>query len=145
MGGVGIVHRAYHVLEEYTVLISGESKAEVKTERWNNRKPVKKKDENSEYHDIEFRYFRSHEVNVISGIRPGDIVQAHFEVKQKKGSEDIIIKSQRTETALVINVTVATIAVNYTADYIVSILPRDFVVDPTDLSRPLERPEHTEL
>merc|ERR1712039_837146 len=126
--GVGIVHRAYHVLEEYTVLLHEGSKEEVKTDRWNKRKPVKKKDENSEYHNIEFRYFRASEINVISGIRPGDIVQAHFEVKQKKGAEDSVIKSKRTETALVINVTVATIAVNYTSDHIVSILPRDFVV-----------------
>ncbi|CAE7761557.1 unnamed protein product [Symbiodinium sp. KB8] len=46
--GQGIVSRAYHVLEEYTVLLRDGSKEEVKTERWNRRKPAKKKDENSE-------------------------------------------------------------------------------------------------
>merc|ERR1712187_1052482 len=125
--------------------LSDDSKAEVKTERWNNRKPAKKRDENSEYHDIEFRYFRSHELTVISGVRPGDMVQALFAVKQKKGLEDVLIKSKRTEAAVVVNITVASVAVNFTSDYIVRILPRDFVVDDTNSSRPVEAHTHTEL
>merc|ERR1712151_1050291 len=144
MGGLGIVNRAYHVLEEYTVLLRNDSKEEVKTERWNRRKPAKKKDENSEYHNIEFRYFRPNELTVISGIRPKDVVQAHFAVK-KKSSDEELVKSKRTEPAVVINVTVKNIAVNFTSDYIVSILPRDFVVDQTNLSKPVEKPTHDEL
>jgi len=143
--GTGIVSRAYHVLEEYTVLLRDGSKEEVKTERWNNRKPAKKKDENSEYHNIEFRYFTPSELTVVSGIRPKDVVQAHFAVKQKKGSEDVLVKSRRTEEAVVINTTVETVALNFTSDYIVSILPRDFVVDPTDELRPPARFAHKEL
>eukprot|EP00418_Pyrodinium_bahamense_P031756 CAMPEP_0179152732 /NCGR_PEP_ID=MMETSP0796-20121207/74231_1 /TAXON_ID=73915 /ORGANISM="Pyrodinium bahamense, Strain pbaha01" /LENGTH=268 /DNA_ID=CAMNT_0020853951 /DNA_START=1 /DNA_END=807 /DNA_ORIENTATION=- len=143
--GVGIVNRAYHVLEEYTVLLRDGSKEEVKMERWNKRKPVKKKDENSEYHNIEFRYFQPHELTVISGIRPKDVVQAHFAVKQKKASEDVLVKSRRTEEAVVINTTVPTVAVNFTSDHIVSILPRDFVVDPTADMTPPARFGHQEL
>lgn len=135
--GVGIVHRAYHVLEEYTVLLRDGSKEEVKTERWNNRKPAKKKDEGSEYHDIEFRYFKPDDLTVVSHVRPGDVVQSHFAVKVKKALvEDALVKSKRTEEAVVINVTVATIAVNFTSDHIVSIVPRDYVV---------EKPAHEEL
>merc|ERR1740117_162853 len=145
--GQAIVHRAYHVLEEYSLLLSNNSKEEVKTERWNKRKPVKKKDANSEYHDIEFRYFRANELTVISGIRPKDVVQAHFAVKQKRTeggrvmqdvADDVMIKSKRTEEAVVVNVTVETIAVNFTSDYIVSILPREYVIDLTNNSRPVE-------
>lgn len=142
--GIGIVHRAYHVLEEYTVLLRDGSREEVKTDRWNSRKPAKKKDENSEYHNIEFRYFAPRELTVISGIRPGDVVQAHFAVKHK-GADDVLIKSKRTEEAVVINTTVATIAANFTSDHVVSILPRDFVVDLTNLSRPAAKPTHEEL
>jgi hypothetical protein len=152
--GRGIVHRAYHVLEEYSVFLPNSTREEVKTDNWNKRKPGKKKDENSEYHDMEFRYFRPQELTVLSGIRPGDLVQAHFAVKQKTPSvptgsaspvDDSMIMSKRTEEALVVNTTVDTIAVNFTSDYIVSILPRDFVVDPTNLSRPVERASHEEL
>jgi len=144
--GEGIVHRAYHVLQEYTVLLRDGSKEEVKTERWNKRKPAKKKDENSEYHNIEFRYFTPRELTVISGIRPKDVVQAHFAVKQGRGADDsLLVKSQRTEEAMVINTTMATIAVNFTSDYIVSILPRDFVVDRTSELRPPARLMHQEL
>mmetsp|Transcript_107294 Transcript_107294/g.269020 ORF Transcript_107294/g.269020 Transcript_107294/m.269020 type:complete len:263 (+) Transcript_107294:71-859(+) len=142
--GVGIVHRAYHVLGEYTVLLREGSKEEVKTERWNNRKPAKKKDENSEYHNIEFRYFTKDELTVISGIRPGDLVQAHFAVKTK-GADDALVKSRRTEEAVVINTTIPTIAVNFTSDQIVSILPRDFIVDMTNLTRPADKTTHDEL
>jgi len=131
--GTGIIHRAYHELEEYTVLLRDGSREEVKTERWNNRKPVKKKDEGSEYHDMEFRYFKPADLKVQSGVRPGDLVQAHFAVKGKS-SDDVLIKSKRTEAAFVINVTITSIAVNFTSDFIVSILPRDFVVDTTDES-----------
>merc|ERR1719379_1140375 len=114
--GKGIIHRAYHVLEEYTVLLRDGSKEEVKTERWNNRKPAKKKDEGSEYHDMEFRYFKPKDLTVISGIRPGDLVQAHFAVKQKNVEESApLVKSRRSELAAVINVTIDTIAVNYTS------------------------------
>jgi hypothetical protein len=145
--GKGIIHRAYHVLEEYTVLLRDGSKEEVKTDRWNSRKPAKKKDEGSEYHDMEFRYFRPKDINVISGIRPKDIVQAHFAVKpaKRKGKDEEdapLVKSQKTELAVVINVTTDTIAVNFTSDLIVSILPRDFVVDTTNQTRP---PAHEEL
>jgi len=125
--GMGIIHRAYHVLEEYTVLLKDGSKEEVKTHRWEQRPKVKKGDENSEYHDIEFQYFKPSELQVLSHVRAGDLVQAHFAVKGK-GLEGELVKSKKTEEALVINVTVATIAVNYTSDLIVSILPRDFVV-----------------
>ncbi|CAE7250916.1 unnamed protein product [Symbiodinium necroappetens] len=104
--GQGIVSRAYHVLEEYTVLLRDGSKEEVKTERWNRRKPAKKKDENSEYHNIEFRYFSPRELTVLSGLRPGDVVEAHFAVKKKGAAEDELIKSRRTELAVVINTTV---------------------------------------
>mmetsp|Transcript_20204 Transcript_20204/g.62454 ORF Transcript_20204/g.62454 Transcript_20204/m.62454 type:complete len:128 (+) Transcript_20204:32-415(+) len=123
------------------------SKEEVKTERWNKRKPAKKKDENSEYHNIEFRYFTPRELTVLSGIRPKDVVQAHFAVKQKKGAEDdgVLVKSRRTELAVVINTTVPNIAVNFTSDYIVSILPRDFVVDPTNETPTPARFLHEEL
>merc|ERR1712032_652047 len=125
------------------------AKEEVKTERWNNRKPAKKKDENSEYHNIEFRYFLYRELTVISGIRPGDLVVAHFAVKGRGNSSDgegaeELVKSKRTEQAVVLNTTVATIAVNFTSDFVVSILPRDFVVDLTTLSRPPERASHEE-
>jgi hypothetical protein len=144
--GTGIIHRAYHVLEEYTVLLREGSKEELKTDRWNARKPAKKKDEGSEYHDMEFRYFRPDQISVISGIRPGDLVQAHFAVKQKGGqnlAEDApLVKSQRTELAVVVNVTVANIGVNFTSDLIVSIVPRDFVVDTTNETR---KPTHEEL
>lgn len=143
--GTGIVNRAYHVLEEYTVLLSNSSREEVKTERWHKRKPAKKKDENSEYHNIEFRYFTPGELTVISGIRPKDVVQAHFAVKQKKGSEDVLVKSRLTELAVVINTTVDMVALNFTSDHIVSILPRDFVVDTTSEQRPPARFAHTEL
>lgn len=145
--GTSIIHRAYHVLEEYTVLLRDGSKEEVKTERWNNRKPAKKKDEGSEYHDMELRYFKPNELTVISGIRPGDLVQAHFAVKTKgakDAEESTLVKSRRTELALVINVTIATIAVNFTSDYIVSILPRDFVVDITN-DTDTRPPSHDEL
>merc|ERR1712014_116101 len=121
-----------------------DSKEEVKTERWHRRKPAKKKDEASEYHNIEFRYFRPNDLTVISGIRPKDVVQAHFAVKHRSSDEELV-KSRRTEQAVVINVTVKTIAVNFTSDYIVSILPRDYVVDLTNLSKPAERPTHEEL
>jgi len=141
--GRGIIHRAYHVLEEYTVLLRDGSKEEVKTERWNNRKPAKKKDEGSEYHDMEFRYFSASDLTVISGIRPNDLVQAHFAVKQKNaGDNAALVKSRRTELATVLNVTRDTIAVNFTSDFIVSILPRDFVVDTTNETR---KPSHEEL
>jgi len=141
--GEGIIHRAYHVLEEYTVLLRDGSKEEVKTERWNNRKPAKKKDENSEYHDMEFRYFTPTELTLLSGIRPGDFVQAHFAVKTK-GVGDELVKSRHTEEAVVVNTTVKIIAVNFTSDLIVSILPRDFVVDTEALTQP-PRPSHEEL
>jgi hypothetical protein len=140
--GTGIIHRAYHVLEEYTVLTRDGSKEEVKTDRWNKRKPAKKKDEGSEYHDIEFRYFKPEDLKVISGVRPGDLVQANFAVKQKGSQDGVLIKSRRTEPALVINVTIETIAVNFTSDYIVSILPRDFIVGATDEAA---KPSHEEL
>jgi len=140
--GSGLIHRAYHVLEEYTVLLRDGSKEEVKTDRWNNRKPGKKEDENSEYHDMELRYFKPDELSVISDIRPGDLVQAHFAVKQKGVQSGDLVKSKSTELASVINATVATIAVNFTSDYIVSILPRDFVVDTTNATR---KPSHEEL
>lgn len=140
--GAGIIHRAYHELEEYTVLLRDGSREEVKTDRWNNRKPAKKKDEGSEYHDIEFRYFKPTELTVLSGTRPGDVVQAHFAVKGKS-SDAVLIKSKRTEPAVVINVTISTIAVNFTSDFIVSILPRDFVVDTTDQA--CAKPRHEEL
>jgi len=143
--GTGIVGRAYHVLEEYTVLLRDGSKEEVKTDRWNDRKPAKKKDEGSEYHDIEFRYFKPHQLTVISGVRPKDIVEAHFAVKTKGGDDGVLVKSRRTEMAVVLNVTVATIAVNYTSDLIVSILPRDFIVDRTNDSRPVTKAIHEEL
>jgi len=144
--GMGIVHRAYHVLKEYTVLLhDNSSREEVKTERWNNRKRAKKKDEASEYHDIEFRYFTPKELTVISGIRPHDVVQAHFAVKRKGADDEVLVKSRRTEEAIVVNTTVATIAVNFTSDYIVSILPRDYVLDFTNLSRPTEKASHEEL
>jgi len=123
--GDGIIHRAYHVLEEYTILLEEGSKAEVKTERWNRRKPAKKKDENSEYHNMEFRYFTPSELTLLSGIRPGDMVQAHFAVKTKGDDEDTLVRSRRTEEAVVVNTTVSTIAVNFTSDLIVSILPRE--------------------
>merc|ERR1712232_1303064 len=110
--GTGIIHRAYHVLEEYTVLLRDGSKEEVKTERWNKRKPAKKKDENSEYHNIEFRYFKPQELTVLSGVRPGDLVQAHFAVKTK-AEGDGLVKSRRTEEAMVINTTVSHVAVNF--------------------------------
>jgi len=142
--GSGIVHRAYHVLEEYTVLLRDGSKEEVKSDRWNDRKPGKKKDENSEYHNMEFRYFAKQELTVISGIRPGDIVQAHFAVKTK-GPDDVLVKSRTTEAAVVINTTVPSIALNFTTDNIVSILPRDFVVDTIDLTRLAEKPAYEEL
>jgi len=141
--GKGIVHRAYHVLEEYTVLLRDGSKEEVKTEKWHARKPAKKADEGSEYHDMEFRYFRPDDVTVISGTRPGDVVQAHFAVKRKGAPEDApLVKSQKPEMAVVINVTIDHIAVNFTSDLIVSILPRDFVVDLTNDTR---KPTHEEL
>lgn len=143
--GVGIVHRAYHVLEEYTILVHNSTKEEVKTERWNRRKPAKKENENSEYHDMEFRYFRPRELTVLSGIRPGDTVQAHFSVKRKGAKDDELVKSRRTEEAVVINTTVSTVAVNFTADYVVSILPRDFVVDTTNDTLPPARVRHLEL
>merc|ERR1712099_207643 len=114
------------------------SKEEVKTERWNNRKPAKKKDENSEYHDMEFRYFMPSELTLLSGIRPGDVVQAHFAIKHK-GPDDELVKSRRTEEAVVVNTTVSTIAVNFTSDLIVSVLPRDFVVDLTNETLPPKR------
>jgi hypothetical protein len=138
--GRGIIHRAYHVLEEYTVLLQDGSKEEVKTDRWNSRKPAKKKDEGSEYHDMEFKYFRPNELIVISDVRPGDLVQAHFAVKQRAKQKDeeanaTLVKSRRTELAVVVNVTLDTIAVNFTSDLIVSILPRDFVVDTTNETR----------
>eukprot|EP00930_Biecheleria_cincta_P042687 TRINITY_DN29378_c0_g1_i1.p1 TRINITY_DN29378_c0_g1~~TRINITY_DN29378_c0_g1_i1.p1 ORF type:complete len:246 (+),score=54.62 TRINITY_DN29378_c0_g1_i1:70-807(+) len=142
--GTGIVHRAYHVLEEYTVLLRDGSKEEVKTERWNRRKPAKKKDENSEYHNIEFRYFKPQELTVLSGVRPGDLVQAHFAVKTKD-EENELVKSRRTEEALVINTTVSHVAVNFTSDHIVSILPRDFIVDLTNETLAPGRSRHTEL
>lgn len=141
----GIVHRAYHVLEEYTVLLRDGSKEEVKTDRWNNRKPAKKKDENSEYHNIEFRYFKPHELTVLSGLRPNDLVEAHFAVKTKDETQTSLVKSRRTEPAIVVNTTTRSIAVNFTSDHIVSILPRDFVVDPTNDTRPIGRARHTEL
>eukprot|EP00929_Paragymnodinium_shiwhaense_P008495 TRINITY_DN112452_c0_g1_i1.p1 TRINITY_DN112452_c0_g1~~TRINITY_DN112452_c0_g1_i1.p1 ORF type:complete len:261 (-),score=61.32 TRINITY_DN112452_c0_g1_i1:26-808(-) len=141
--GQGIVHRAYHYLEEYTVFLPNSSREEVKTQRWMRRKPAKKKDENSEYHNMEFRYFRASELTVVSGIRPSDLVQAHFMVKSKDAEAQI--KSKRTEAAVVVNVTVDSIAVNYTADHVVSILPRDYVVDLTNMSRPPERATHDEL
>ncbi|CAE8692389.1 unnamed protein product, partial [Polarella glacialis] len=125
--GSGIISRAYHVLEEYTVLLRDGSKEEVKMDRWNNRKPGKKKDENSEYHDIEFRYFSNRDLTVISGVRPGDVVRAHFAVKQKGADDGELVKSQRIEDAVVINTTVPNIALNFTADHIVSVLPRDFI------------------
>lgn len=141
--GTGIVHRAYHVLREYTVLLRDGSKEEVKTDRWNNRKPAKKKDEGSEYHDMEFIYFQPKDLHVISGIRPGDLVQAHFSVLQKNKAENAPpVKSRKTEPAIVINVTKATIAVNFTTDFVVSVLPRDFVVDTTNETRV---PDHEEL
>jgi len=141
--GSGIIHRAYHVLEEYTVLLRDGSKEEVKSAQWNKRKPAKKKDEGSEYHDMEFRYFRPSDLTVISGIRPGDIVQAHFAVKRKGEAADApLVKSHRTELAAVLNVTIDNIAVNFTSDYIVSILPRDFAVDTTNETR---KPTHEEL
>lgn len=141
--GTGIIHRAYHVLEEYTVLLRDGSKEEVKSDRWNNRKPAKKKDEGSEYHDMEFMYFKPKDLTVLSGIRPKDLVQAHFAVKHKGKEEDApLVKSKRTELAVVVNVTIDTIAVNFTSDLIVSILPRDFVVDSTNETRP---PSHEEL
>merc|ERR1712232_1380925 len=138
--GTGIIHRAYHVLEEYTVLLRDGSKEEVKTDRWHGRKPAKKKDEGSEYHDMEFRYFRPSDLTVLSGIRPGDLVQAHFAVKQRGVGEGApLVKSKRTELAAVVNVTIDAIAVNFTSDFIVSILPRDFVVDTTNETR---KPSH---
>jgi hypothetical protein len=142
--GVGIVHRAYHVLGEYTVLLQEGSREEVKTERWNSRKPAKKKDENSEYHNIEFRYFTKEELTVVSGIRPGDVVQAHFAVKTK-ASDDALVKSRRTEEAIVVNTSVPTVAVNFTSDQVVSILPRDFIIDTTELTRPAHSAAHDEL
>eukprot|EP00434_Breviolum_minutum_P011136 symbB.v1.2.009824.t1/scaffold603.1/size182570/3 len=142
--GQGIVHRAYHVLEEYTVLLRDGSKEEVKTDRWNHRKPVRKKDENSEYHNIEFRYFKPHELTVLSGLRPKDVVQAHFAVKTKT-AENELIKSRRTEPAVVVNTTTTSIAVNFTSDHVVSILPRDFVVDFTNETLAPGRARHTEL
>eukprot|EP00438_Fugacium_kawagutii_P035902 Skav206059 [mRNA] locus=scaffold288:30525:31841:+ [translate_table: standard] len=140
--GLGIVHRAYHVLEEYTVLLRDGSKEEVKTDRWNNRKPCKKKDENSEYHNIEFRYFKPDELTVLSAIRPNDLVQAHFAVKTKAENANELVKSRRTELAVVLNTTTTTVAVNFTSDHIVSILPRHFVVDLTNETLPAR---HTEL
>ncbi|CAK9076717.1 Hypothetical protein SCF082_LOCUS36942 [Durusdinium trenchii] len=142
--GTGIVHRAYHVLEEYTVLLQDGSKEEVKTERWNKRKPAKKKDENSEYHNIEFRYFKPQELTVLSGLRPGDLVQAHFAVKTKDAGEELV-KSRRTEPAVVVNTTRTHVAVNFTSDHIVSILPRDFLVDLTNDTLAPGRARHTEL
>jgi len=142
--GMGIVHRAYHVLEEYTVLLRDGSREEVKTDRWNRRKPAKKKDEASEYHNMELRYFRPHELTVISGVRTGDVVQAHFAVKNK-GSENELVKSRQTELAVVVNVTTVNITVNFTSDYIVSTLPRDFIIDTTNNTRPAEKPTHEEL
>mmetsp|Transcript_3101 Transcript_3101/g.7189 ORF Transcript_3101/g.7189 Transcript_3101/m.7189 type:complete len:247 (+) Transcript_3101:46-786(+) len=143
--GQGIVHRAYHVLEEYTVLLRDGSREEVKTERWNHRKPAKKKDENSEYHNIEFRYFSPRELTVLSGVRSGDLVEAHFAVKQKGEAQHELIKSRRTELAVVINTTVTNIAVNFTTDHIVSILPRDFIVDVTNQTLGPGHARHTEL
>jgi len=141
--GKGIIHRAYHVLEEYTILLRDGSKEEVKSDRWNARKPAKKKDEGSEYHDMELRYFRPTDLFVISGIRPGDIVQAHFAVKRKGDSQEApLVKSKKTELAAVVNVTIDNIAVNFTSDLIVSVLPRDFVVDATIDTR---KPSHEEL
>jgi len=143
--GLGIVGRAYHVLEEYSLLLYGNgSKEEVKTERWHDRKPGKKEDENSEYHNIEFRYFRPSELAVVSGIRPGDLVQAHFAVKTKAAQTELVM-SKATEEAKVINTTVETIAVNFTADYVVSVLPRSFVVDDTNLTRSAGMITHEEL
>lgn len=133
--GLGIVHRAYHVLEEYTVLLPNSSREEVKTERWNRRSPAKKGKENSEYHDMEFRYFRPWELNLISGIRPNDTVMAHYPVKVK-GAD--LVKSRRAEHAVVINTTVTTLAVNFTSDNVVSVVPRNFVVDLTNLTSSME-------
>eukprot|EP00928_Gymnodinium_smaydae_P100795 TRINITY_DN9978_c0_g3_i1.p1 TRINITY_DN9978_c0_g3~~TRINITY_DN9978_c0_g3_i1.p1 ORF type:complete len:294 (+),score=70.38 TRINITY_DN9978_c0_g3_i1:85-882(+) len=141
---LGIVHRAYHELQEYAVLLRNSSREEVKTERWNRRKPAKKKDEGSEYHDMEFRYFKPQELTVISGIRPGDVVEAHFAIKQKGATEDLVM-SKRTEPAIVLNTTVDSVAVNFTSDFIVSILPREFVVDRTNESRPEQPATHDEL
>lgn len=143
--GTGIIHRAYHVLEEYTLLLRDGSKEEVKSERWNQRKPAKKADEGSEYHDMEFRYFRPSDLTVLSGIRPGDFVQAHFAVKQRGSVAEegaALVMSKKTELASVINVTVDSIAVNYTSDLIVSILPRNYVIDITNDTR---KPSHLEL
>merc|ERR1712183_519660 len=145
MGGTGIIHRAYHVLEEYTVLLRDGSQEEVKTERWNHRKPAKKKDEGSEYHDIEFRYFRPRDLTVISGVRPKDLVQAHFAVKSKKVPDDVLIMSRRAEDAIVINTTIETVAVNFTADNITSVLPRSFIVDVTNETTPPPEYAHEEL
>mmetsp|Transcript_54208 Transcript_54208/g.121534 ORF Transcript_54208/g.121534 Transcript_54208/m.121534 type:complete len:257 (-) Transcript_54208:13-783(-) len=141
--GIGVIHRAYKVLEEYTVLLRDGSKEEVKTERWNNRKPPKKSDENSEYHNMEFRYFKPHELTVVSSIRPGDSVQTHFAVKHK-GDPAELIMSQRVEEAVVINTSITTVAVNFTSDHIVSIVPRHFVIDPTNNTARKE-PIHDEL
>ena len=133
--GREIIHRAYHVLEEYTVSLRDGSMEEVKTDRWHNRKPAKKANENTEYHKLEFRYFKPHELTVLSGLRPGDIVQAHFIVKNR--ASHVTARSRRTEEAVIINVSVSSIAVNFTADHVVSMLPREFVDDPT--------PTHEEL
>ena len=58
------------------------------------------------------------------------VLKAHFAVKTKDTME--LVKSRRTELAVVVNTTTTSVAVNFTSDHIVSILPRSFVVDRTN-------------
>lgn len=130
-GTLGIIHRAYHHLEEYTVLLRDGSREEVKDPEWLKKKAAEPKKPNEEddasaYHEMQFRYFKPHELTVVSNIRPGDIVQSHFVVKGS--SDDKPLQSKRTEWAVVLNLTMATMWVNFTSDHIVSLVPRDYVL-----------------
>jgi len=46
------------------------------------------------HHGLRGRYFKPHELTVLSGLRPNDLVEAHFAVKTKDETQTSLVKSR---------------------------------------------------
>jgi len=71
------------------------------------------------------RYFAGSELRVISGMRKGDRVTSYFYASVRSG--EAAAQSKKMEEAVVVNATVSTIGVNFTRDFVVDVVPRDWV------------------
>jgi len=105
--GLGVVHRYYRHLKQFTVLNATNEYSEYKMRRDGEMQPV---------------YFREDEVKIIRDVRRGDTVFSHF---PRKSTEE---KSKHPVEGLVVNTTAAAVCVNFTSTGMVLTVPWDFVV-----------------